>query len=106
MDMVFYDKKWVNSPEVGYSPSFDLDDESRLWIDFNVHSGAGGTLTFLLQHSVDGEHYYTLATITPFTAPGALLDMRMEFAQHIRIYHTVVGVAAPFVFSVRGFAKL
>jgi hypothetical protein len=76
-------------------------------VNISAASGTTPSVTFLLQDSIDGTNWNTLATFTAMTAAGVQVQRvpNEAFGNQLRLNATVTGTLPSFTFSATILAK-
>lgn len=70
-------------------------------LDVTAVAGTTPTLDVVVEDTIDGTNWYTVAAFAQKTTPGReLLRITTPFADSLRVRWTIGGVAASFTFSV------
>lgn len=84
-------------------PLLGFDDVATLRVQLAVSAAAGTSpsMTVVVEDTLDGTNWNTLATFTAVTAVGAqVLNIAAPFADQLRVRWTVTGTTPTFTFSV------
>lgn len=73
----------------------------RVQLEATAASGTTPTLDVVVEDTVDGTNYNTIATFTQLTAAGRqVVNVTTPFADTLRVRWTVAGTTPSFTFSV------
>ena len=76
-----------------------------LQLDVTVASGTIPTLDVLVQDTVDGTNFYTIATFAQKVTTGReVIRVSTAFTDTLRVSFTITGTTPSFTFSVKSFA--
>jgi hypothetical protein len=78
----------------------------RAQLEVTAASGTGQTLDVVIEDTVDGTNWNTIATFAQIAAPGReIINITSPFANKLRVRWTVGGTSPSFTFSVKTFSK-
>lgn len=76
-----------------------------VYLNITAVSGTNPTLDVVIQDTVDGSNWDTVASFTQATATGREVKRITNFSRYMRINYTIDGTTPNFTFSVKAFIK-
>lgn len=76
-------------------------------LEVTAASGTTPTLDVVLEDSVDGTNWHTLATFAQATAAGRSVQrVSAPFTNRLRVRHTIAGTVPSFTFNVKVYSEV
>jgi hypothetical protein len=92
----------TSAPVAGYGASSVL----RAQLDVTAAAGTSPTLNVVIEDTVDGVNYNTIATFAQRTAAGReVINVTTPFTDQVRVRWTIAGTTPSFTFSVLAYTE-
>lgn len=94
------------SGDSGTLDGWGVPSTLRIQLDVTAAAGTGPTLDVVIEDTLDGINWNTVATFAQKTAAGReVLNVTAPFSDRLRVRWTVGGTAPSFTFSVTAYSE-
>jgi hypothetical protein len=95
----------VTSGNSGNGVFIGENSEAVIYLDVTAASGTTPTLAVIVEDTIDGTNWDTIASFTQATGITREVKRISNLSRYIRIKYTIGGTTPSFTFCVRGYIK-
>lgn len=81
------------------------NQEAVFYLNVTAASGTTPTLDVVIEDTIDGTNWDTVASFTQATTTGREVRRASNFSRYMRVSYTLGGTTPDFTFSVKAFVK-